>query len=90
MKSENTPWGRVFTLFLAGVAAALAAREDVAVQDLEYRALRRRLTAQGQVLELPSTTARVEVHHVGGTLLDDVAAATEPGVAEAPRPALAR
>ena len=74
----------------AGVAAALAAREDVAVQDLEYRALRRQLTAQGQVLELPSPRARVEVHRVGGARLDDVAAATGPGAAEAPRPALAR
>ena len=36
----------------AGVAAALSARQGVAVQDLEYVALRRRLLAQGQVLEL--------------------------------------
>lgn len=74
----------------AGVAAALAAREDVAVQDLDYGALRRRLTAQGQVLELPPTRARVGVHRAGGTLRNDVASATGPTVAEAPRPALAR
>lgn len=36
----------------AGVAAALAAREGVAVQDLDYAALRERLLAQGQVLDL--------------------------------------
>jgi hypothetical protein len=35
----------------AGIAAALAARGDVAVQDLAYPALRARLLAQGQVLE---------------------------------------
>ncbi len=36
----------------AGVAAALAAREQVAVQDLSYPKLRARLVAQKQVLEL--------------------------------------
>jgi hypothetical protein len=35
----------------AGIAAALAARGDVAVQDLAYPALRARLLTQGQVLE---------------------------------------
>ena len=38
----------------AGVAAALAAKGDVAVQDLQYPALRGRLLAQGQVLDLPA------------------------------------
>jgi hypothetical protein len=38
----------------AGVAAALAAKSDVPVQDLPYPKLRKRLLAQGQVLELPS------------------------------------
>lgn len=37
----------------AGIAAALAARDDVAVQALPYATLRERLLAQGQVLELP-------------------------------------
>jgi len=38
----------------AGVAAALAARQGVAVQDVPYESLRQRLLAQGQVLELPA------------------------------------
>jgi hypothetical protein len=38
----------------AGVAAALAAKRDVAVQDLPYPILRERLLAQGQVLKLPA------------------------------------
>jgi hypothetical protein len=38
----------------AGVAAALAARQGVAVQDVPYENLRQRLLAQGQVLELPA------------------------------------
>ena len=37
----------------AGVAAALAAKQAVAVQDLPYPVLRERLRAQGQVLALP-------------------------------------
>jgi hypothetical protein len=37
----------------AGIAAALAADKNVAVQDLPYPELRKRLLAQGQVLELP-------------------------------------
>lgn len=38
----------------AGIAAALAANHEVAVQDLPYPKLRERLLAQGQVLELPA------------------------------------
>ncbi len=38
----------------AGVAAALAAKQGVAVQDLPYPVLRERLVAQGQVLKLPA------------------------------------
>jgi hypothetical protein len=38
----------------AGVAAALAAKQDVAVQKLPYPLLRERLLAQGQVLALPA------------------------------------
>lgn len=40
----------------AGVAAALAAKGDLAVQQLPYPALRERLLAQGQVLDLPERT----------------------------------
>ena len=39
----------------AGVAAALTAAADVAVQELPYPRLRERLLAQGQVLDLPPT-----------------------------------
>lgn len=38
----------------AGVAAAVAAKEGVAVQQLPYEKLKTRLLAQGQVLELPA------------------------------------
>jgi hypothetical protein len=37
----------------AGVAAALAAKEGVTVQALDYAKLRARLRAQHQVLDLP-------------------------------------
>jgi hypothetical protein len=37
----------------AGIAAALAASDPVAVQELAYPKLRQRLLAQGQVLKLP-------------------------------------
>ena len=40
----------------AGVAAALAAKLDVAVQHLDYAKLREQLLAQKQVLELPDVT----------------------------------
>lgn len=42
----------------AGVAAALAAKDGVAVQELPYPKLRTRLLAQGQVLELPAQQDR--------------------------------
>lgn len=38
----------------AGIAAALAARDGVDVQELPYPTLRERLLAQGQVLDLPT------------------------------------
>lgn len=41
----------------AGVAAALAAKHDAALQQLAYPMLRERLLAQGQVLALPTDTA---------------------------------
>jgi FAD dependent oxidoreductase len=37
----------------AGIAAALAKKQDIAVQDLPYATLKPRLEAQGQVLTLP-------------------------------------
>lgn len=37
----------------AGIAAALAADNDLAVQELSYPKLRKRLLAQGQALDLP-------------------------------------
>ena len=37
----------------AGIAAALAAKEGVSVQELDYGRLKARLVAQGQVLDLP-------------------------------------
>lgn len=40
----------------AGVAAALAAKQSVTVQDLPYPVLRERLLAQGQVLKLPDVS----------------------------------
>lgn len=42
----------------AGVAAALSAREGVAIQELPYTKLRERLLEQGQVLDLPASKAR--------------------------------
>jgi hypothetical protein len=39
-----------------GIAAALAVKDDVAVQDLKYARLRERLLAQNQVLDLPGAS----------------------------------
>jgi hypothetical protein len=67
----------------AGVAAALAAKEGVAVQNLAYPKLRKRLLAQGQVLELPTLPelpsepvgkASIPVDSIPGIVLDDEAA----------------
>ncbi|AMV18569.1 FAD-dependent oxidoreductase [Planctomyces sp. SH-PL14] len=72
----------------AGVAAALAAREDVAVQDLSYPRLRERLKAQGQVLDLPELPplppppsgeaagagAGIDPRTLSGIVLDDASA----------------
>lgn len=41
----------------AGIAAALAADQDIPVQDLAYAKLRQRLLAQKQVLQLPFVTS---------------------------------
>lgn len=57
----------------AGIAAAMAASNDVPVQKLEYETLRERLLAQGQVLELP------EVSDLSSAA-DSIAAKTLPGI----------
>lgn len=70
----------------AGVAAALAAKENVAVQDLPYPVLRARLIAQGQVLILPpppdkKVEAKVQefipIESLRGIVLDDTSAKLE-------------
>ena len=61
----------------AGIAAALAADEDVPVQKLAYPKLRERLLAQGQVLELPdvselpASNGSVSKKTLSGIVLDD-------------------
>ena len=66
----------------AGIAAALAAKQEVAVQQLPYDSLRERLLAQGQVLELPvlpelppmPTSTAVDPASLPGIVLDDAQA----------------
>lgn len=66
----------------AGVAAALAAKRGVAVQDLPYLILRERLLAQGQALKLPGAAkaklkeeaAFIPVKSLPGIVLDDAEA----------------
>jgi hypothetical protein len=64
----------------AGIAAALAAKQNVAVQKLPYPALRERLLAQKQVLDLPvlpelpsapATPVSIDPQTVPGIVLDD-------------------
>jgi len=61
----------------AGVAAALAAIDKVAVQELEYEKLRERLLGQQQVLELPSRSETsslgdaIDATSLPGIVLDD-------------------
>lgn len=64
----------------AGIAAALTAKQDVAVQKLPYPALRERLLAQKQVLELPvlpplppepATPMSIDPKTLPGLVLDD-------------------
>jgi hypothetical protein len=57
----------------AGIAAALAADHDVAVQELPFPQLRKRLLAQGQVLEFPDVSESL-------TPTDSIAAKTLPGI----------
>ena len=56
-----------------GVAAAMALRENLAVQDVDVVALRAKLVAQKQVLELPAGAGPL-VAKLPGTALDDEAA----------------
>ena len=62
----------------AGIAAALAADQDVTVQDLSYADLETRMLAQGQALDLPAGFAPVEppepLDPSIGVLVDDLAA----------------
>jgi hypothetical protein len=58
----------------AGVAAALSARNDVAVQDLAYPKLRERLLAQGQALDLPPASDSIDTGKLAGIVLDDAEA----------------
>lgn len=64
----------------AGVAAALAAQQDVAVQQLEYAILRERLLSQKQVLDLPDVTEQpsgngsIAAQTLPGIVLDDAQA----------------
>ena len=64
----------------AGVAAALAVKGNVLVQDLEYAKIRHRLLAQKQVLDLPEPSTEpndraddssINPKSLGGILLDD-------------------
>lgn len=61
----------------AGIAAALAAKHDVAVQALKYGKLRERLLAQKQVLDLPdvsnlpSFSGSISAKKLPGIILDD-------------------
>ncbi|QDU26607.1 ribulose-1,5-biphosphate synthetase [Anatilimnocola aggregata] len=61
----------------AGIAAALAAKQELAVQKLPYPKLRERLLAQKQVLELPtiseteSTAHSIDSGKLPGIVLDD-------------------
>jgi len=59
----------------AGVAAALAAKNGVPVQEVAYPTLRQHLLAQGAVLELPTET--MAVSPPDGILLDDTEARLE-------------
>ncbi len=64
----------------AGIAAALAVERDTSVQNLPYPELRKRLLAQGQVLELPEVielpapSGSIDVKTLPGIILDDSSA----------------
>src|SRR5690606_14022854 len=54
----------------AGIAAAMSAKQAVAVQDLAYNKLRERLIAQKQVLELPELPALPPPPPAGAVSID--------------------
>lgn len=64
----------------AGIAAALAADQNVSVQQLEYETLRERLLLQNQVLDLPeiseppAVVTSIAAKSLPGIVLDDSAA----------------
>ena len=64
----------------AGIAAALAASSNLAVQELAYPQLRKRLVAQRQVLDLPdvselsAASGLIDVKTLPGIVLDDTRA----------------
>ncbi len=67
----------------AGIAAAMSAGENIAVQKLSYPALRERLLARGQVLDLPvlpdlppapATPVSIDPKTLPGIVLDDAQA----------------
>jgi hypothetical protein len=61
----------------AGIVAALAAEKDAAVQELPYPHLRKRLLAQGQVLELPdlpTAAGSIDAKTLRGIVVDDTSA----------------
>lgn len=62
----------------AGIAAALAANQDVAVQQVKYEKLRERLLSQKQVLDLPDVSDKegkasggIKANELPGIALDD-------------------
>ncbi len=72
----------------AGIAAALSARQNLPVQKLPYPALRERLLAQKQVLDLPvlpdlppapATPVSIDPKTLTGTVLDDTQAELQGG-----------
>jgi len=70
----------------AGIAAALASRQDSSVQDLPYDVLKDRLLSQGQVLDLPTEEelppkrvkkGGIDPESLEGIVLDDATAELE-------------
>ncbi len=57
-----------------GIAASMALEKGVAVQDIDIAALRARLIAQGQVLELASLANLTLAENLPGIVIDDEAA----------------
>ncbi|MFT5300673.1 MAG: hypothetical protein ACI814_001453 [Mariniblastus sp.] len=64
----------------AGIAAALSAKAGVAVQELPYVQLRKRLLAQSQVLEIHNIGRAGSLRSVGAAPTDSIAAKTLKGI----------